>query len=103
MGASMELHTVNGHGSIDNKNCVDEVGKAPQVIKSEMPSADHRDAQALARLGKKPVLKVPASFSRCRSSMTVVGVLNDPQRRFSFIAMLGFTCTVLVTWEVIPM
>ncbi|KAL8752072.1 MAG: hypothetical protein Q9184_005860, partial [Pyrenodesmia sp. 2 TL-2023] len=59
---------------------VDEVGKTPHVIASELPSADQRDAQALARLGKKPVLK----------------------RRFSFIAMLGFTCTVLVTWEVIP-
>ncbi|KAL8868304.1 MAG: hypothetical protein Q9174_005078, partial [Haloplaca sp. 1 TL-2023] len=56
MGASMELHTVNGHGSME-KNRVDEVGKAPQVIESEVPSADQRDAQALARIGKKPVLK----------------------------------------------
>ncbi|KAI4275921.1 MAG: hypothetical protein LQ337_002836 [Flavoplaca oasis] len=80
MGASMELHTVNAQGSVDSKNCVDEVGKTPHVIESELPSAGQRDAQALARLGKKPVLK----------------------RRFSFIAMLGFTCTVLVTWEVIP-
>ncbi|KAI4244991.1 MAG: hypothetical protein L6R42_010301, partial [Xanthoria sp. 1 TBL-2021] len=76
----MELHTVNERGSAGSKNTVDEVGKTPHVIESELPSADQRDAQALARLGKKPVLK----------------------RRFSFIAMLGFTCTVLVTWEVIP-
>lgn len=36
-----------------------------------------RDDQLLARLGKKPVL----------------------QRRFGFLAILGFTCTMLVTWE----
>ena len=56
MGASMELHAVNGHGSLDSKNCLDVEGKAPHVIESEL--ADERDAQALARLGKKPVLKV---------------------------------------------
>ena len=36
-----------------------------------------RDAQVLARLGKKSVL----------------------ERRFGFLSMLGFTCTILVTWE----
>ena len=36
-----------------------------------------RDAQVLARLGKKSVL----------------------ERRFGFFTMLGFTCTILVTWE----
>lgn len=35
------------------------------------------DDATLARLGKKPVL----------------------QRRFSFITSLGFSCTVLITWE----
>lgn len=58
MGASMELHAVNGRATAGCKNSVDEVGKTPHVIESEMPSADQRDAQALARLGKKPVLKV---------------------------------------------
>ncbi len=58
MGASMELHAVNGHGTLDSKNGLDEMGKAPHVIESELPSAEERDAQALARLGKKPVLKV---------------------------------------------
>ncbi|KAL8648731.1 MAG: hypothetical protein Q9210_004812 [Variospora velana] len=80
MGASMDLHAVNGHGSAASKNSLDEMAKTSHVIESALPSADQRDAQALARLGKKPVLK----------------------RRFSFIAMLGFTCTVLVTWEAIP-
>ena len=36
-----------------------------------------RDAQVLARLGKKSVL----------------------ERRFGFLSMLGFTCTILITWE----
>ncbi|KAL8669399.1 MAG: hypothetical protein Q9168_006011 [Polycauliona sp. 1 TL-2023] len=76
----MEVHSVNGHGETGRKNTVNETEKSSHVIESELPSADERDAQALARLGKKPVLK----------------------RRYSFIAMLGFTCTVLVTWEVIP-
>lgn len=36
-----------------------------------------RDDAALARLGKKPVLK----------------------RNFGFLTILGFSCTVLITWE----
>ncbi|CAD6586199.1 MAG: hypothetical protein ASARMPRED_002470 [Alectoria sarmentosa] len=36
-----------------------------------------RDAQVLARLGKKSVL----------------------ERRFGFLSILGFTCTILITWE----
>lgn len=35
------------------------------------------DDAALARLGKKPVLK----------------------RNFGFLTILGFSCTVLITWE----
>lgn len=99
MGTSTELHAADGRGSAGSKNSVVGEGKTPHVIESEVPSADQRDAQALARLGKKPVLKVREDGLLLRQSE----VLNDPQRRFSFIAMLGFTCTVLVTWEVIPM
>lgn len=36
-----------------------------------------RDDEALARLGKKPILK----------------------RNFGFLTILGFSCTVLITWE----
>ena len=32
--------------------------KLPQTVETEVPSEAERDAQALARLGKKPVLKV---------------------------------------------
>ncbi len=95
----MELHAGDGRGSAGSKNSVVGEGKTPHVIESEVLSADQRDAQALARLGKKPVLKVGEDGLLLRPRE----VLNDPQRRFSFIAMLGFTCTVLVTWEVIPM
>lgn len=62
MGASMELHAVNGHGSAGSKNNMDEMAKTPHVSESGLPSADQRDAQALARLGKKPVLKVRDSW-----------------------------------------
>ncbi|KAL8994117.1 MAG: hypothetical protein Q9169_005830 [Polycauliona sp. 2 TL-2023] len=76
----MDVHAMDGRSVAGDQNVVKKMEKSPHIIESEMPSADERDAQKLARLGKKPVLK----------------------RRFSFIAMLGFTCTVLVTWEVIP-
>ncbi|KAI0839456.1 amino acid transporter [Hypoxylon sp. FL0890] len=45
------------------------------VASSTRPSS--RDDATLARLGKKPVLK----------------------RNFGFMAILGFSCTVLITWE----
>lgn len=38
---------------------------------------DSRDDANLARLGKKPVLK----------------------RHFGFMTILGFSCTILITWE----
>lgn len=69
----MELHAVNGYGSARSKNSVDEVGDTLHIIESELPSADQRDAQALARLGKKPVLKVRDSWWKCLSSSTVGG------------------------------
>lgn len=40
-------------------------------------TADERDREDLARLGKKQVLK----------------------RNFGFLSMLGFSCTMLITWE----
>ncbi|KAI0505243.1 putative GABA permease [Xylaria bambusicola] len=46
----------------------------PQLLVDGMYSLDDRD---LARLGKKPVLK----------------------RNFGFMSILGFSCTVLITWE----
>ncbi|CBX99211.1 hypothetical protein IAQ61_000674 [Plenodomus lingam] len=41
------------------------------------PTGDARDNLALAKLGKKAVLK----------------------RRFGFLSLLGYSCTVLITWE----
>lgn len=72
----MELHAVDGHGSAGGKNGVDEVGKTPHIIESELPSTDQRDAQALARLGKKPVLKVRDSWWKCL--FFTMKMLNDP-------------------------
>jgi len=53
MGNSFELHSVNG-----NSNAIDAMEKSSHHTETEMISQDQRDAQALARLGKKPVLKV---------------------------------------------
>ncbi|KAL8691749.1 MAG: hypothetical protein Q9218_003098 [Villophora microphyllina] len=51
--------------------------KTPLQSETELLSEAERDELALARLGKKPVLK----------------------RRFNFLSILGFTCTILITWE----
>ncbi|KAL8935475.1 MAG: hypothetical protein Q9216_005403 [Gyalolechia sp. 2 TL-2023] len=48
-----------------------------QTRRVEQRTADDRDRDELARLGKKQVL----------------------QRNFGFMSMLGFSCTMLVTWE----
>ena len=58
MNASMELRAINGHGGASGEGSIDGTEKTPQTTETELPSADQRDAQALARLGKKPVLKV---------------------------------------------
>ncbi|CAN9354451.1 unnamed protein product [Alternaria alternata] len=48
-----------------------------ELIVSPTQSTNKTDDLALARLGKKAVLK----------------------RRFGFLSILGFSCTVLITWE----
>lgn len=47
------------------------------VLKEGVLDISSRDDAALTRLGKKPVLK----------------------RNFGFMSILGFSCTVLITWE----
>ncbi|KAG8424673.1 hypothetical protein J3458_001445 [Metarhizium acridum] len=46
-------------------------------VVDEVSSNDYTDDQQLARLGKKPVLR----------------------RNFGFMSILGFSCTILITWE----
>jgi hypothetical protein len=53
-----------------------KAGMRPTTLVS-ITSGYSRDDAALARLGKKPVLK----------------------RNFGFLTILGFSCTVLITWE----
>ena len=48
MGHSLELQTINDNG----------MEKSPYTTETEVPSQAQRDDQALARLGKKPTLKV---------------------------------------------
>ena len=78
----------------------DREKKSPQTVETEVPSEAERDAQALARLGKKPVLKV--HLRHC--TVAFQGSESDEaKRRFSFMSMLGFTCTILITWEAVLM
>jgi choline transport protein len=71
--------------------------KRNEVELTEIPhrSTDRQDDLALARLGKKAVLKVSAS-QRCIKPHELTEHL---QRRFGFLSILGFSCTVLITWE----
>ncbi|KAI1186938.1 putative GABA permease [Nemania serpens] len=55
---------------------IDEKG-LQTVVKHSVLDSGSRDDAVLARLGKKPVLK----------------------RNFGFLSILGFSCTVLITWE----
>ena len=55
----------------------DGMEKGPFHSDIQTVTKGERDAQVLARLGKKSVL----------------------ERRFGFLSMLGFTCTILITWE----
>ena len=48
MGNSQELQAVDGNG----------MKKSAHTTETEVSSEEERDAQALARLGKKPILKV---------------------------------------------
>ena len=56
----------------------------------------NQDASQLTRLGKKPVLKVRASAILADA---IPENAEHPQRNFGFLSLLGFSCTVLVTWE----
>ncbi|KAL9613069.1 MAG: hypothetical protein Q9167_002368 [Letrouitia subvulpina] len=51
--------------------------KLPDENHDNRPSSIERDEADLMRLGKRPVLK----------------------RRFGFMSLLGFSCTILITWE----
>ena len=59
---------------LENRSKIGAVNSAVEADGSEEYSRDERD---LMRLGKKPMLK----------------------RNFGFMQILGFSCTVLVTWE----
>lgn len=59
---------------LESRSKAEAVNSAVEEAGSEEYSRDERD---LMRLGKKPVLK----------------------RNFGFMQILGFSCTVLVTWE----
>ncbi len=61
---SIELHSVNGNGNANSNTGPDGIEKSPYTTEIEVLTAAERDAQALARLGKKPVLKVMNAVRR---------------------------------------
>jgi len=77
---------------------VSSLAKNSDIELNAVPSrsTDRQDDLALAKLGKKAVLKV------CilpRPSPDRNHDAHVPQRRFGFLSILGFSCTVLITWE----
>lgn len=64
-------------------------------------SSKQRDEVNLARLGKRGVLKVSLQQSSLspRSQYLYWQVSFKKQRNFGFMAVLGFSTTILITWE----
>ena len=58
-------------------------------------SSQDRDRDGLARLGKKQVLKVLLTRARIRA----ISKIDPSQRNFAFMSMVGFSCTMMQTWE----
>lgn len=67
------------------------------VVSTE--STDKQDDLALARLGKKAVLKVCIEHHVSLEKRPNTQLIDIIQRRFGFLSILGFSCTVLITWE----
>jgi len=68
--------------------------KAPYHTKIEPQTQDERDIQVMAYMGKRPVMAV-----KRHAKDTKRFTLVKRRRRLGFISILGFMCTLLVTWE----
>ena len=53
----------------------------------------NRDELDLLRIGKRPVLKVCVTSGKRRATAYPL------QRSFGFMSILGYSCTILITWE----
>jgi hypothetical protein len=64
-------------------------------------TSKQRDEAQLARLGKREVLKVsPTIFVHtAKRSHLLIPPLGIKQRNFGSMAVLGFSTSILVTWE----
>lgn len=59
-----------------------------------------KDENTLARLGKKQVLKVCTWLIRpVRLELETLLIGAQMKRRFGFLSLFGFSCTILITWE----
>lgn len=57
-----------------------------------------KDVDTLARLGKKQVLKVQFDLEAFPAYLWHA---NESKRRFGFLSLFGFSCTILITWETV--
>ena len=60
---------------------------------SNIGTKQKSDEDDMARLGKTPVLKALITSIGSSSALTFL------QRNFGFMSVLGFSCTVIITWE----
>ena len=79
---------------------IPDASKIPEGSDGSQQGSVDRDAADLARLGKKPVLKASSELLIQPLVFTLIMFL---QRRFGFMSLLGFSCTILITWEGILM
>lgn len=64
------------------------------------PSSNELDDANLARMGKRPVLKVKwLAFDTFVRPLPNERFTNSDKRNFGLMSMLGFSCTILITWE----
>ena len=78
------LRTQKGSNSIDHAEI-------------EAQSAWDKDQVELARTGKKQILKVRTG--PMKSARSICSMLIEIKRNFGFMSTLGFSCTLMATWE----
>ena len=70
-----------------------------KIERSRVESIANRDAADLARLGKKQVLKVRDKYCWSPRPDGKARRADLKQRNFTFLPILSFACTVIITWE----
>lgn len=75
-----------------NSNPTQEPGASDDSL-SDRHHGTYHDVRDMGRLGKKQ------EFMVCQSSQCCYQIINSRQRNFRFYSILGFTSTLMCTWE----